>query len=101
MRAPRFAGGSHSGETSGDTQILSDQLYQYDPAENRWQEAMTLPYPVAGAALVADGNMLYLLGGWDGQKMRVTLRGPARKIQLGSAFPPGTELAVVQKSLRP
>ena len=38
---------------------------------------------------------------WDGQKMRVTLRGPVRKIQLGSAFPPGTELAVVQKPLRP
>ena len=31
--------------------------------------------------------------------MRVTLRGPARKIQLGSAFPPGTIRADFAESI--
>jgi hypothetical protein len=58
-----------------------------------------LSQPMAVSNLALPGGSITWQ--WDGQKMRVTLRGPARKIQLGSAFPPGTELAVVQKSLRP
>jgi len=58
-----------------------------------------LPQPMAVSNLALPGGSITWQ--WDGQKMRVTLRGPVRKIQLGSAFPPGTELAVVQKPLRP
>ncbi len=35
---------------------------------------------------------------WDGHTMRVTLRGSPRLIQLGTAFPAGTELTVVGES---
>lgn len=35
---------------------------------------------------------------WDGHTMRVTLRGPSRLIQLGTAFPAGTELTVLRES---
>ena len=58
-----------------------------------------LSQPMAVSNLALPGGSITWQ--WDGQKMRVTLRGPVRKIQLGSAFPPGTELAVVQKPLRP
>ena len=36
---------------------------------------------------------------WDGHAMRVTLRGPSRKIRLGTAFPPGVELSVIEKPM--
>lgn len=62
------AGGSHS-QPDG-TAALSDRLLAYDAASGRWEEVARLPYPVAGAALVADDSALYLLGGWDGQTMR-------------------------------
>ena len=58
-----------------------------------------LSQPMAVSNLALPGGSITWQ--WDGQKVRVTLRGPARKIQLGSAFPPGIELAVVQKPLRP
>lgn len=54
-----------------------------------------LSQPMAVSSLALPGGSITWQ--WDGQKMRVTLRGPSRKIQLGSAFPPGTELSVVQK----
>lgn len=56
-----------------------------------------LSQPMAVSNLALPGGSITWQ--WDGRKMRVTLRGPARKIQLGSAFPPGTELSVVQKPL--
>lgn len=62
------AGGSQmlpSGEV-----VLSDRLLAYPSDMAQWQEAGKLPYPVAGAALIADTSALYLLGGWDGQNMR-------------------------------
>jgi hypothetical protein len=31
---------------------------------------------------------------WDGHAMRVTLRGPSRKIQLGASFPDDTDMSV-------
>ena len=31
---------------------------------------------------------------WDGHAMRVTLRGPSRKIQLGASFPDDTGMSV-------
>lgn len=57
-----------------------------------------LSQPMAVSSLALPGGSITWQ--WDGQKMRVTLRGPSRKIQLGSAFPPGTELSVVQKPVR-
>ncbi|MBO9392436.1 MAG: hypothetical protein J7458_05935 [Caldilinea sp.] len=62
------AGGSFSQPDGKAT--LSDHLFAYDAASGRWEEVARLPYPVAGAALVADDSALYLLGGWDGQMMR-------------------------------
>lgn len=62
------AGGSFSQPDGKAT--LSDHLFAYDAASGRWEEVAQLPYPVAGAALVADESALYLLGGWDGQMMR-------------------------------
>ncbi|MCS6826695.1 MAG: LuxR C-terminal-related transcriptional regulator [Caldilinea sp.] len=62
------AGGSRS-QPDGKAS-LSDLLLAYDVALGRWEEISRLPYPVAGAALVADDGALYLLGGWDGQTMR-------------------------------
>ena len=64
-----IAGGSHSTGAPGDTTI-SDQLLRYDPALDQWMVAGKLPYPVAGAALVGDNGLLYLIGGWDGRDMR-------------------------------
>lgn len=49
---------------------FSDRLWRYTVATNRWDDAGKLPAPVAGAALVADGVALYLIGGWDGETMR-------------------------------
>jgi hypothetical protein len=76
------AGGSQNGDAPG-VQVLSDKLYRYDTLTNQWQEARTLPYPVAGAALVADGSLLYLIGGWDGQKMRDEIWRTQTELTLG------------------
>ena len=45
-------------------------LLEYDPVLNLWRTVATLPYPVAGAALVGDEVAVYLIGGWDGSEMR-------------------------------
>jgi DNA-binding CsgD family transcriptional regulator len=62
------AGGSLS-DGEGGTQIYDD-FWVYDPEEDHWASLGKLPVAVAGAALVADSEALYLLGGWDGQQMR-------------------------------
>lgn len=66
---------------------------------------------VIGAGMVADWRSepmavsgLALPGGsigwaWDGRRMRVTLRGPARTIRLGAAFPKDAEVSVLHESL--
>ena len=63
------AGGS---TPAGDEQstAVTDQLLEYDPVLNLWRTVATLPYPVAGAALVGDEVAVYLIGGWDGSEMR-------------------------------
>ena len=64
------AGGSGpAGQGTGE-HGLSDRLYVLDTATGAWTEAVTLPYPVAGAAMVTDSESLYLIGGWDGRNMR-------------------------------
>lgn len=62
------AGGNHPGAAGGEP-TFSDELWRYLPGENRWEAAGTLPFPLAGAALAADGASLYLVGGWDGESM--------------------------------
>lgn len=67
------AGGSS--RTGDDAQsalapiTLSDRFFVFDPAGEQWHAAGQLPNPLAGAALVADENAIYLLGGWDGRNM--------------------------------
>lgn len=63
------AGGSHRESSAGES-VLSDQLLGMDDDGSAWRVVSKLPYPVAGAALVADATSLYLIGGWDGQNMR-------------------------------
>jgi DNA-binding CsgD family transcriptional regulator len=62
------AGGSTTPE-EGDA-LVRDRFWRYDPAANSWEDAGTLPSPLAGAALVADERNLYLVGGWDGRAAR-------------------------------
>ena len=64
------AGGSTQVEDAAGTSSLSDLLWVYDPALDAWQQKGRLPSPLAGAAMVAVDGSLYLLGGWDGQRMR-------------------------------
>lgn len=56
-----------------------------------------LSQPMAVSGLALPGGSIDWQ--WDGHRMRVTLRGPSRLIQLGAAFPAGTELTVVRESL--
>ncbi len=43
-----------------------DRLLVYDPVGNGWTEGSTLPEPVHHAALVSDGDTLFLIGGYTG-----------------------------------
>jgi hypothetical protein len=45
-------------------------MMRYDRAADRWSAGGQLPMPLAGTALVAHGEMLYLLGGWNGRQMQ-------------------------------
>lgn len=64
------AGGSQNSPSAGAEPTLSDQLSRYDLITGRWEPVNRLPYPAAGAGLVADDEALYLVGGWDGRSMR-------------------------------
>lgn len=65
------AGGSiPAAESNQQSLAVSDALWMYEPGEEAWQQVGTLPNPLAGMALVATDEALYLLGGWDGQAMR-------------------------------
>ena len=55
-----------------------------------------LSQPMAVSGLALPGGSIDWQ--WDGHTMRVTLHGPSRVIQLGTAFPAGTELTVVRES---
>jgi N-acetylneuraminic acid mutarotase len=63
------AGGSMRATRNSTVQQLHDKLLRYSPGEGRWTVAATLPYPLAGASLVAYRDALYLVGGWDGTEM--------------------------------
>jgi N-acetylneuraminic acid mutarotase len=49
------------GRTTPDQ--VSDRLWWWRPPARSWTPAGRLPYPVADAAVLADGSYLYLMGG--------------------------------------
>jgi DNA-binding CsgD family transcriptional regulator len=60
------AGGSTESAASATNQV-SDQFLVYDTITDSWTPIGKLPYPLAGAELLAANGALYLLGGWNGQ----------------------------------
>ena len=53
----------------------------YSPANNAWRPVTPLPQPAAGALVLSDGNLLYFIGGWDGENYRAD----------GYTYDPGTD----------
>jgi hypothetical protein len=45
-----------------------DRLLVYDPAGDAWADGPPLPEPVHHAALVSDGEALFLIGGYEGDR---------------------------------
>jgi hypothetical protein len=64
------AGGTLQPGDDADSTAFNDRMWKYDVATQVWDDAGALPVPVAGAALAASADALYLVGGWDGQAMR-------------------------------
>ncbi len=50
--------------------VLNPLLWRLDIDANTWESLGEIPVPVAGAALAASEDTLYLVGGWDGVAMR-------------------------------
>lgn len=63
------AGGNRLELSAPGGVLIYDDMVRYDRATDSWQAAGKLPLPLAGAALVTQGNALYLLGGWNGQSV--------------------------------
>lgn len=63
------AGGTEAASEGGEPQI-SNHLLRWQEGEDSWSTFVDLPNPLTGASLVADGESLYLIGGWDGERMR-------------------------------
>jgi hypothetical protein len=61
------AGGSRLEPSAPGGALLYDDMVRYDHAAEVWRAAGKLPLALAGAALVTQGNALYLMGGWNGQ----------------------------------
>jgi DNA-binding CsgD family transcriptional regulator/N-acetylneuraminic acid mutarotase len=53
--------------------LLYDDMARYNRSEDRWTTGGKLPMPLAGAALTAYEEMLYLMGGWNGRQMQDTV----------------------------
>lgn len=51
----------------------TDVLEVYSPTNNAWRVAQSLPHPIAGGLALSDGSFLYLIGGWDGEKVLDTV----------------------------
>jgi hypothetical protein len=65
-----FVAGGSSNSDGDRPARLSDDVYVLNPNADRWEEFGKLPSALAGAAMVAQSDALYLLGGWDGQQVR-------------------------------
>lgn len=76
-----LAGGSYYADDSSAVPTISATLWSWAESvqegqanqQSRWRDHGSLPAPLAGAGLVAVGNELYLIGGWDGEKMHSEL----------------------------
>ena len=69
------AGGSRLSDevvntTSVNEMVILDDMALYDRHADKWIAGGKLPMPLAGTALAAHGEMLYLLGGWNGRTMQ-------------------------------
>ncbi|MEZ4859910.1 MAG: LuxR C-terminal-related transcriptional regulator [Caldilineaceae bacterium] len=64
-----YVAGGTSKSNDSDQEVVHNQFWRYIPAIDAWEEWGQLPYPLAGAELVATSSALYLLGGWDGHIM--------------------------------
>ncbi len=64
------AGGSRLESDSPSGMMIYDDLTYYDLTTEQWVTGGKLPLPLAGAALVTQGEMFYLLGGWDGEAVQ-------------------------------
>jgi DNA-binding CsgD family transcriptional regulator/N-acetylneuraminic acid mutarotase len=64
------AGGSRIDADAPTSMVLYDDLARYSRSEDSWRKGGKLPKPLAGTALVAHSEALYLLGGWDGEVMQ-------------------------------
>ena len=64
------AGGSANSVGEQDEPHVSDKVYAWNSDTGEWRNAGTLPGPLAGSALVAHADALYVAGGWDGHQMR-------------------------------
>jgi hypothetical protein len=40
----------------------------FSPANNAWRPVSPLPRPISGGLILSDGNTLYFMGGWDGER---------------------------------
>ena len=52
---------------------LYDDMTRYNRTDDSWTDGGKLPMPLAGTALTAYGDSLYLMGGWNGRQMQDTL----------------------------
>jgi N-acetylneuraminic acid mutarotase len=76
------AGGSRMDSSSLTGMVIYDDLARYHRLEDRWTIAGQLPMPLAGAALAAHGDALYLLGGWNGKAMQDSVwRLPLERVE--------------------
>ncbi len=71
------AGGNFFPESDAQAEpIISDALWRLNTSEGdnlpegSWSQIGTLPVALTGGALLAAGDALYLIGGWDGESMR-------------------------------
>lgn len=65
------ANAAPTGTVTANTSLtLYDDMARYNRTNDSWAPAGKLPMPLAGTALAADEEYLYLVGGWDGKEMR-------------------------------
>lgn len=62
-----YVAGGSAQTIDSTANMISDQFWVYNTANDTWAQIGKLPYPLAGAELLAIDNALYLIGGWNGQ----------------------------------
>ncbi len=62
--------GTDNGADSATEMIIYDDMALYDRGKDLWTTGGKLPMPLAGMALTAHDEMLYLMGGWNGRAMQ-------------------------------